>query len=186
MGSKHGLIFGTYTYTDLLGPKLLSQVPLIIPMAWFMMLYPAWLTAGVLARALGAWTRLPLAAAAITAWDLSLDPRMVADGAWIWAESSALHYFGIPLSNFLGWFVTASSIYVFWTWLDRTPPPTRVDHAALPVVAYAIVWIGESFANLLFWEGAGVAAAVFVAMGAFATPALLQLRGQPHAVRRAA
>lgn len=175
LGSTQGLIFGAYTYTDLLGFKLLGQVPAIIPLAWFMMLYPAWVTAGVIAQSLGRWARLPLAAAAITAWDLSLDPRMVADGAWAWAEPGALNYFGIPLSNFFGWFVTALSIYLVWVWIDRAPVPQRFDHAALPVVAYVIVWIGESMANLLFWGGAGVAAAVFVAMGVFAVPALRRL-----------
>lgn len=175
LGSTQGLIFGSYAYTDLLGFKLWGQVPAIIPLAWFMMLYPAWVTAGVLAQTLGRWARLPLAAAAITAWDLSLDPRMVADGAWVWAAPGALNYFGIPLSNFIGWFVTALSIYLIWVWLDRVPAPQRFDHAALPVVAYAIVWIGESMANLLFWGGAGVAAAVFVAMGVFAAPALRRL-----------
>jgi lycopene beta-cyclase len=41
VGSATGLPFGQYSYTDNLQPQL-AHVPLIIPLAWFMMLPPAW------------------------------------------------------------------------------------------------------------------------------------------------
>lgn len=174
LGSKHGLIFGAYRYTELLGPKVLGQVPLIVPLAWFMMLYPSWAVAGTLTSS--PLSRTLLAAGAMTAWDLSLDPRMVADGAWVWEDPGALHYFGIPLSNFVGWFITAWLIYLAWLTIDRAPQPTHLSAAALPVLAYAIVWVGESVANALFWGGPTIAVCVFLAMGLFAVPALLRLR----------
>lgn len=172
LGSKHGLIFGAYTYTDLLGPKALGQVPLIIPIAWFMMLYPSWAVAGLLTQS--PLMRAALAAGAMTAWDLSLDPRMVADGAWVWHEPGALNYFGIPLSNFAGWFLTAGLIYLVWLALDRAPGASPAS-AVLPAVAYAVVWLGESVANALFWSGPLVALCVFLAMGLFAVSALVRL-----------
>lgn len=137
LGSKHGFLFGNYTYTDNLGIKALNQVPLIIPIAWFMMLYPAWETAGLLTRRISDWVtrgqgervrdhhitlspflRVILAAFAMTAWDLSLDPRMVADGNWIWHDGGL--YFGIPLSNFAGWFITSAMIYAVWSRIDKS------------------------------------------------------------------
>lgn len=180
LGSEHGLIFGDYDYTDLLGPRAFGAVPVLIPAAWFMMLYPSWEIAGLLTAG-RRWLRIPTAAAAMTAWDLSLDPRMVADGAWIWPNGGA--YFGIPLSNFVGWFVTAAVIFVLWSMLDTSWRPKGSN---LPIAVYVTTWLGESGANALFWSGPVVGAIVFAAMGAFAAPALALLLRRSHGARTAA
>ena len=55
-------------------------------------------------RTLGdAGSRCSLGAAALTAWDLFLDPQMVGEGYWCGRRGL---YRGIPLTNFAGWFVT--------------------------------------------------------------------------------
>jgi putative membrane protein len=41
LGSSTGFPFGRYHYTDRLQPQLMG-VPLVIPLAWLMMLPPAW------------------------------------------------------------------------------------------------------------------------------------------------
>ena len=46
-GVATGLIYGDYHYTDVLGPKL-GRVPLIIPAAWFMMMYPSHVMANLI------------------------------------------------------------------------------------------------------------------------------------------
>jgi putative membrane protein len=202
LGSRHGFIFGNYTYTDNLGYKALGQVPVIIPIAWFMMLYPSWETAGLLAQKFSIQNspfkrvlRVLLAALAMTAWDLSLDPRMVADGNWIWHDGGA--YFGIPLSNFAGWIITSAMIYAVWTRIDHFEfrmlnselsiqhSTFNIQHFALPVWAYIITWVGESMANALFWGGPLVALCVFVAMGLFAVPALRILIRHNRSMARA-
>jgi putative membrane protein len=192
LGSKHGFIFGNYTYTDNLGFKALDQVPVIIPVAWFMMLYPAWETAGLLTQQVSGVirhaSRVGIAALAMTAWDLSLDPRMVADGNWIWHDGGL--YFGIPLSNFAGWVITSAMIYAVWTGIENFEfrilnselhtqnSKFKIQNFELPVWAYIITWVGESMANALFWGGPAVAVWVFLAMGLFAVPALrILIRG---------
>jgi uncharacterized membrane protein len=45
-GVATGLIFGAYHYTDYLGGKL-GDVPLLIPLAWFMMIYPSYVIANL-------------------------------------------------------------------------------------------------------------------------------------------
>lgn len=203
LGSTLGLIFGHYDYTDNLGPKVLGKVPIIIPIAWFMMLYPAWNIAELL---VAQWTkyktqyaihaehhvlriaysavRIIIAALAMTAWDLSLDPRMVADGNWVWRDGGA--YFGIPISNYAGWFITSALIYCAWHLIELPipqSPTTRslisnssrssiLNSQLLPVWAYVVTWLGESLANAVFWGGPAVAAAVFAGMGLFGGPAL--------------
>ena len=54
---------------------------------------------------------LPLLASVIMlAWDLSMDPTWsMLDRAWIWQQGGS--YFGVPVSNFFGWFLTAYLYY---------------------------------------------------------------------------
>ncbi|GGQ52181.1 carotenoid biosynthesis protein [Couchioplanes azureus] len=102
LGVATGFPFGTYDYAGRLGPEVLG-VPLIIPLAWTWMAWPAWLAALRLARARAA--RIALAAAGLAAWDLFLDPQMVAEGYWVWdSPTPALPGVpGVPIGNYLGW-----------------------------------------------------------------------------------
>ena len=81
VGVATGFPFGAYAYGALLGPKVLG-VPLVIPLAWTWMAWPAWLAAGQLARRTPA--RVALAGLGLAAWDLFLDPQMVDRGVLAW------------------------------------------------------------------------------------------------------
>jgi uncharacterized membrane protein len=50
VGVATGAIYGPYHYTDVLGVKL-GHVPLLIPLAWFMMIYPSYVIANLIADA---------------------------------------------------------------------------------------------------------------------------------------
>jgi uncharacterized membrane protein len=102
VGVATGFPFGTYDYSGQLGPKLLG-VPLIIPLAWTWMAWPAWIAATRLTDRRAA--RIGLAAVGLAAWDLFLDPQMVAEGYWTWRDPTpALPGVpGIPIGNYLGW-----------------------------------------------------------------------------------
>ncbi|MFV2019523.1 carotenoid biosynthesis protein [Micromonospora sp. LOL_023] len=105
-GVATGFPFGGYDYAGTLGPKLLG-VPLIIPLAWTWMAWPAWLVAARLVR--GAAARVALAAVALACWDLFLDPQMVTEGHWTWLDTDpALPGVpDVPLGNYLGWLAAA-------------------------------------------------------------------------------
>jgi len=102
IGVATGFPFGSYAYSGELGPRVLD-VPLIIPLAWTWMAWPAWLAALRLSRS--RWVRVAVAAAGLAAWDLFLDPQMVAEGYWRWLDPTpALPGVpGIPIGNYLGW-----------------------------------------------------------------------------------
>jgi putative membrane protein len=102
IGVATGFPFGTYDYSGELGPKLLN-VPLIIPLAWTWMAWPAWTAATHATERLAG--RVALAALGLAAWDLFLDPQMVAEGYWRWhSPTPALPGVpGIPIGNYLGW-----------------------------------------------------------------------------------
>ncbi len=125
VGVATGFPFGTYDFSGQLGPKVLG-VPLIIPLAWTWMAWPAWLAAVRLtSRRAG---RIALAATGLAAWDLFLDPQMVAEGYWRWLDPSpALPGVpGIPVGNYLGWLGFALVLM------------TALSYAAGPAAASAI------------------------------------------------
>ena len=108
IGTLTGLPFGRYAYTGALQPQV-AQVPAIVPLAWFAMSLPARETAhAALGEQSTAARRIALGSAAMTAWDLFLDPQMVGEGYWAWARRGV--YRGIPLSNFVGWFITGLGV----------------------------------------------------------------------------
>ncbi|MEW2428953.1 carotenoid biosynthesis protein [Micromonospora sp. NPDC047644] len=120
IGVATGVPFGSYDYSGELGPKL-AGVPLIIPLAWTWMAWPAWLaavrltggrttTAGGSGPTVGRWVgRIALATVGLAAWDLFLDPQMVAEGYWVWRDATGAlpGLAGIPVSNYLGWLLFA-------------------------------------------------------------------------------
>ncbi|MEU7612073.1 carotenoid biosynthesis protein [Micromonospora sp. NPDC049204] len=113
VGVATGVPFGSYDYSGELGPKL-AGVPLIIPLAWTWMAWPAWLAAvrltGGGGSAAARWVRrIALATVGLAAWDLFLDPQMVAEGYWVWRDATPAlpGLAGIPVSNYLGWLLFA-------------------------------------------------------------------------------
>jgi putative membrane protein len=159
IGSTTGFPFGAYHYTERLQPQLLG-VPLLIPLAWLMMLPPAWAIGQRITGRVSGPAFVAVSALAFTAWDLYLDPQMAHWGLWIWdAQSIPGAYFGIPLVNFAGWLAVSALI----TALARPP--------ALPqpplIAIYALVWLIEAVGQMVFWRLYGPALCGFIGMGVF-------------------
>jgi uncharacterized membrane protein len=143
IGVRTGMVYGRYHYSDLLGAKL-GHVPVLIPLAWFMMIYPSWMVAkavlaGINIRTVPGITALAVVAAFVmTAWDVVMDPGMAAGGNWVWENGGA--YFGVPRHNYLGWLLTTFVVYWIAGWLwrgrKRTSQVTKLFEA-LPVIVYA-------------------------------------------------
>ncbi len=164
-GVATGRPFGPYTYSGKLGPRV-RGVPLLAAAAWAMMARPSWVVAGLLAPRRRV-ARVALAAGALTAWDVFLDPRMVREGYWTWPGGG--RYEDVPLSNFLGWFVTGAGVFAVWSLADGAEAGEDGDDA---LTLYAWTWIGETFATAVLWRRPRVALAGSLAMGLFAAPAL--------------
>jgi len=166
VGVATGRPFGRYTYSDRLGPRI-AGVPVLASVAWAIMARPAWVAAGWLSRR--TVVRIPAAAAALTAWDVYLDPRMAAEGYWTWPAGG--RYEGVPATNFAGWFATGLCVFTVAAAVDDAAPDARDDGA---LFLYGWTWLGEAFANALLWRRPVTAAAGAAAMGAVAGPALLR------------
>ncbi|PKN92590.1 MAG: carotenoid biosynthesis protein [Chloroflexi bacterium HGW-Chloroflexi-6] len=175
LGSSTGIPFGKYEYTGLLQPQL-AGVPLLIPLAWMMMLPPAWAIASIILKKTLPhnrheetqrkilWGLAPflvkfvfLSSLAFTAWDLFLDPQMVGWGFWVWENPGA--YFGIPLSNYLGWIVVSAIIT-----LAANPKNLPVGPLSL---VYVLTWLLQTIGQGIFWSQPGPAAVGFVGSGIF-------------------
>lgn len=106
LGTSMGIPFGDYAYTELLGIKWFGLVPLVIPLSWFFMALPSYaLALRALPAPESAGRRVLLASLILASWDLALDPAMShATKYWVWGEAGP--YYGMPLLNLLGWYVT--------------------------------------------------------------------------------
>jgi uncharacterized membrane protein len=165
LGLHTGVPFGIYRYTGTLGPEL-AGVPVIVPLAWMMMAWPALVVARSLARR-------PVAVAlvgggALASWDLFLDPQMVAAGHWVWADPvPALPFVpGVPLSNYAGWFVVATLMAAALHRLVGPVAPVSRPAAALYLWAYA----SSVVAHAVFFGLPGSAVVGGLVMGAVAVP----------------
>lgn len=164
VGVATGAVYGPYHYSDLLGAKFLGLVPYLIPVAWFMMIYPSLRIANDLARRIvprGFWNgalTAALAAVAMTAWDLAMDPMMVAAGHWVWEQPGA--YFGVPIQNFWGWWLTTFTALALYLIVRRWLPGK--DDAALPTtwttVSYTVMGLTTVVTDFLIGlSGPGLA-----------------------------
>ncbi|NEK84493.1 carotenoid biosynthesis protein [Blastococcus saxobsidens] len=182
VGLATGYPYGSYTYSDTLGPTLLG-VPFLVPLAWLMMAWPSWLLAEHLAPRRRP-VRIAWAAGIFAAWDVVLDPQMVQAGYWTWADPSPglPGIDTVPLTNLAGWLFAGA---VLMTLLDllvartRHPGPSRIGPAA-PFLALGWMTLGGALAHA-GWLGLPGSAAWGAVL---AVPVLLALAARHRRERR--
>ncbi|MEV8516677.1 carotenoid biosynthesis protein [Dactylosporangium sp. NPDC051484] len=173
IGRSTGHPFGAYDYTGALGPRLLG-VPVVIPLAWTWMAWPAWVAAGRLtARPLA---RVGVAGLGLAAWDLFLDPQMVSQRYWLWHTSTpALPGVpGIPLTNYLGWLGVAVALMALLR-LALGDDPVRPGADAPMYAMYLWTYTSSIVAHGLFLGLPASAAWGAVGMGLVAVPLAVRL-----------
>jgi putative membrane protein len=119
LGVVTGFPFGRYYFAELMGPKLF-HVPVLLGLAYIGMAYVSWVLGCAIAgnssiSAKGArLLAVPMLASLImVAWDLAQDPvwATVLHG-WVWLDGGP--WFGVPVSNFLGWYADVFVIYLLF------------------------------------------------------------------------
>lgn len=155
--------FGCYSYGSALGPRVLG-VSWVIPLAWTWMAWPAWLAAGVLTMR---W-RVPVAAVGLAAWDLFLDPQMVAAGYWTWAGEAT-----VPATNYLGWLGVSLVMMALLALAVPSPVDRRADAPMLAV--YLWTYYSSVLAHAVFLDLPASALWGGIAMGAVAVPVSVKL-----------
>jgi putative membrane protein len=179
VGLATGVPYGSYRYSDTLGPTLLG-VPFHVPLAWLMMAWPSRVLADRLtARARTGrrrHARVLVAAGLFAAWDVVLDPQMVQAGYWTWAHPHpGLPGIGtVPLTNLAGWLLAGLVVMALLDLaVDRTATPPRIGDAA-PLLALGWMTLGGALAHA-GWLGLPGSAAWGAAL---AVPVLVTLAVQ--------
>ena len=140
LGVATGFPFGSYYFTDVMGPKLF-HVPILLGLAYVGIGYISWTLALLIlgktsSRISGAAIfTVPLVASFImVAWDFSTDAVWsTLVHCWIWPKGGA--FFGVPVSNFLGWYLT---VYVFYQLFAMYLSRQSLESALLPPIFWRI------------------------------------------------
>jgi len=128
-GVATGVPYGDFYYGDALGPRAFDLVPLLLPLSYVPL---------VVGATAAAWTRGPrllhiILATLLLVWmDAVLDPGAAFLGFWVWPEGGA--YYGVPLSNYIGWLLSGAAatalLLVTGRW-SNPPRPALLDSAAI-------------------------------------------------------
>ncbi|WP_121741297.1 bisanhydrobacterioruberin hydratase [Natronorubrum halophilum] len=170
VGVRTGWPYGTFEYAIQLGPMLFGAVPLALPLFFIPLVMNAYLfTLLVLEnRSESTLRRVLTAIGAVVAIDLVLDPAAVAIGFWAFVPAGG--YYGVPLSNYVGWLISGTVAVVFVDLaFDRESLLERVRTCEFildDLVSFLLLW---GTINVLYgnWLAAGVA--VLFCLGLFRT-----------------
>jgi len=116
-----GVTSGAYTYTG----QTLVLVTIFVGIGWIANTYPAMHISLYLLNLYNNKRIKPQEALVVAIlsgcfgviYDLFMDPVAVALGTWVWAKEGP--WYGVPLSNFIGWFLIIFSIVFGYTLVDN-------------------------------------------------------------------
>jgi uncharacterized membrane protein len=141
---RSGLPYGNMHYSASLQPQIL-EVPLLIPLAWLMMLPPTWAVAKLITHKIrGCLMRIAfiaVSALVFTAWCFYFDPLMVKLDLMTWIPVGG--FYGTPWLNYLGCLLV-SGVITFGV------APNRIPGGAL-ILGYILSWIIGFLLLVLFW-----------------------------------
>ncbi len=162
--------YGAFEYTIQLGPMLLGEVPLALPLFFIPLVLNAYLlTLLVLGeRHHNPVLRLASAVTAVIAVDLVLDPAAVAIGFWEFVPAGV--YYGVPVSNYLGWLLSGTiAVVLVDLAFDREALLERVRSCEFildDLVSFVLLW---GSINLLYGNWIPAAIAGLFCLGLFST-----------------
>jgi uncharacterized membrane protein len=152
-----GFPFGHYYFTSLMGPALF-HVPILLILAYLGIGYCSWVLSLLILgyrnkpfTGFGVFSVPMLAGFIMLAWDCSMEAIWsTIDRAWIWRDGGS--FYGVPASNFLGWYLTAFLFYQAFALYCRdaplNPPRRSRGYWRAAILCYGIC----AFGNLLIFK----------------------------------
>lgn len=146
-GVLTGFPYGGFFYTDLTGFKLFGVVPWTIAFAFIPLLLGIFAILRHYVNTL--WKVVLFTAFLLMCVDLVLDPVFVHLGIWVWISPGI--YYGVPISNFIGWFftglITVLVLVALLHWRRKEPeyPPNFIAVSLILTLAF---WSGYAL-----WAG---------------------------------
>jgi putative membrane protein len=157
LGVVTGFPFGRYYFVELMGPKLF-HVPVLLGLAYIGMSYVSWVLGCAIAgkspksASDASVVVVPMVASFImVAWDVAQDPvwSTVLHG-WVWLDGGP--WFGVPVSNYIGWYATVFLIYqifaLFLRWKPMIERPLNPAWSRTAVLFYAVCAAGNVLQTL--------------------------------------
>jgi uncharacterized membrane protein len=175
-------IYGEYHYGTIYGPKLFETVPYIIPISWFLFLYPAVIITNeilpkeksivsLVKKGSGVVQIIIFAAfdsLVMTALDLLIDPVWTSRGSWFWTGLDKLRpeeiLYKIPIQNYFGWLMTTFLIFIIFRtvfFMKKDTYEEKDNIYFLPVFNYIAIFIVGSIEAWILLKSQGV---IFVAV----------------------
>ena len=97
----------------------------------------------------GLWWSVPLLTAVIAVvFDLFIDPVAVAAGYWVWFKPGSVYY-GIPLLNYVGWFVLMFFAPLAWILIVKRHQWTSYRKIAIAFGSLVPLFIASVVTSLL-------------------------------------
>ncbi len=170
-GVNVGIPFGRYEYVSLIAPRVLG-VPLSVPAMWGFYAYLTYLIASsIITRKsiAGSILRVTYASLLMVTLDLAMDPFMVSKiHAWVWLGGWGPSWFGVPASNFIGWFIVSFAILSTHEVVAGNSSSPRAIALTIPYVCIIMY-----FASFIGSELAAPIAAILVSM--LAVPIMIRV-----------
>lgn len=142
-GVTYGILFGHYFYNADFGPKIID-VPITIGFAWLMVIATTHVIGKTISQHLfiQKWKQigmyLTIAPIAAVVMDLILDPvAYKVKQYWEW-DGTGLYY-GIPITNFIDWFIVSLFLHLILVFLVFHRPLHSTTWANRMVLLYALM-----------------------------------------------
>lgn len=154
VGTTTGFPYGEFQYLIELGPMIAGEVPLGLPIFFIPLVVNAYLLILLLfpKKTRKLYFRLPVVVATVLFLDLVLDPAAVAIRFWSYSEA---FFYGVPLSNFLGWALSATvAVAILDLYFNREEVLDRLESCGFmldDMVSFVFLWglVNLYFLNLV-------------------------------------
>lgn len=163
VGVTTGVPYGEFHYGVELGPTV-AGVPVGLPVFFIPLVMNAYLLCLLALGSRAERTRLRLGAviATVLALDAVLDPGAVALGFWVYPGGG--EFYGVPVSNYAGWVVSATvAVVALDASFDRRRLRRRLDDCEFmldDMVSFVVLWGGINA-----WAGNWLPVAIAAAIG---------------------
>lgn len=138
VGLLTGFPYGEFSYSPNVGILLFNFLPIALPFAWVPLMIGA---VAIVINYRGDFLKFCFMSLLwLVSIDIILDPGAVFLGFWSYSQSG--DWYGVPISNYLGWVVSgAIGFFIMWLFIRKVKkgPPTYTSFSY--------------FYSLIFWTG---------------------------------
>jgi hypothetical protein len=146
------VVWGSYWFTK--AGFWFFETPVGACLVWFCVAYSCVMTAGKVFPKMGLWGRAIVGGLIAMGIDMWLDPVQTSPEImnWVWAKADFFLFFGIPMYNFIGWFLLITIFAIIWEKLpawEKRWGTTGATIRFLPILLIADVVVQSTI--IIFW-----------------------------------